>query len=140
MASFLSPLLSGAEGARFGLVNARTQAMLADRLVPAFDSATRRVGLLKHTSLPDGEGLVLAPGTAIHTFFMRFSIDVAFVARSGRVVKARHALKPWRMSGALRAFAVVELPAGTLARTGTQPGDTVIVVPIHSNGPGVSAS
>jgi uncharacterized protein len=50
---------------------------------------------------------------------MRFPIDVAFIARDGRVVKVRHQLRPWRMSGAIRGYAVIEFPAGTLATADT---------------------
>ena len=57
--------------------------------------------------------------------FMRFAIDVAFVSRDGRVLEVRAAVKPWRL--AWRAFAVIELPAGALARSDTRPGDLLQV-------------
>ena len=72
--------------------------------------------------------MVIAPSNAIHTFFMRFPIDLAFVTRDGRIVKTCPSVKPWRVAAALRAYAVVELPAGTLARCETVPGDRLIVV------------
>jgi uncharacterized protein len=115
-------------GAEWRLVNQRSRGVLADHLLPAFDAASRRTGLLRHDSLPDGTALVIAPCTAIHTFFMRFDIDVAFASRDGRVLKVRHALRPWRLSGAFGAYAVIELPAGALARSDTRPGDVVQVV------------
>jgi uncharacterized protein len=104
-------------------------------VLSALDSKSRRTGLLRHESLPDGEAMVIAPTNAIHTFFMRFAIDVVFVARDGRVVKACASVKPWRVAMALRAFAVVELPAGTLARSDTVPGDTLSIVPSQSSDP-----
>ena len=55
--------------------------------------------------------------------------DALFV-RDGRVVKTRAAVKPWRMSGALRAFAVIEMRSGTLAARGTLPGDILEVVAV----------
>ena len=126
--SFLNPLLkTGSEGYR--LLNERTGLSVADHLLTAFDSATRRTGLLRHNSLPEGTALIIAPTNAIHTFFMRFAIDVAFVSKDGRVVKIRTSLAPWRMAAALRAHAVVELPAGTLDRTGTKPGDRLAALP-----------
>jgi uncharacterized membrane protein (UPF0127 family) len=60
---------------------------------------------------------------------MRFSIDLAFVDRTGRVVKTYQAVKPWRVAGALRAYAVVELAAGSLARNDTVTGDLLAIVP-----------
>jgi uncharacterized membrane protein (UPF0127 family) len=109
--------------------NERNQRHLANHLIAAFDSETRRTGLLKHESLPDGTAMVIAPTSAIHTFFMRFAIDVAFVTREGRIVKVCHGLPPWRIAIAPGAFAVIELPSGTLAGSGTIWGDTLAVVP-----------
>ena len=125
--SFLSPLVSHpSHGVR--LRNARTGATLADTLLPAFDSKTRRVGLLGRTSLADGSAMIIAPCNAIHTFFMQFRIDVLFVARNGRIVKIRPAMGPWRVAGSLRAHAVVELPAGVLARGDNRVDDELVLV------------
>jgi len=122
MKSFLDPLRqSGAPS--LVLTNTRNDQVVADTLLRAFDSASRRQGLLKRDFLPEGSALVIAPTSAIHTFFMRFAIDVAFVAKDGRVLKVRRAMPPWRMAAAWRGFAVVELAAGALDRAGVQPGD-----------------
>jgi uncharacterized membrane protein (UPF0127 family) len=126
MPSFLSPLLRG-DAAPYRLENVRTGTVVAERLLTAFDSPTRRKGLLGRDSLPEGTALIIAPCNAVHTFFMRFAIDVAFVTREGRVLKVRAAVRPWRMTAALRAFAVVELPAGALALTNTVAGDILAV-------------
>lgn len=126
MPSFLSPLLK--TPGQYQLRNERTGLILATHVLTAFDSKSRNTGLLRHDSLPEGHGLIIAPSNAVHTFFMRFSIDLAFVAKDGRVVKTRAAVPPWRLSGALRAFAVVELPVGTLDRTHTAAGDRLVLV------------
>ena len=125
MPTFLSPLVKGA--ARCVIANARTGLVLAEHVEIAFDSKSRRHGLLHRDSLPDGHALVIAPCSAVHTFFMRFAIDAAFVSRDGRVLKTYSDVGPWRLAGSLRAFAVIELPAGTLERTGTLRGDTLSV-------------
>ncbi|HZI80435.1 MAG TPA: DUF192 domain-containing protein [Vicinamibacterales bacterium] len=125
---FLLRLVKGAP-AGLCLRNQRTGQVLATTLLPALDSATRKTGLLKHTSLADGEAMVIAPSNAVHTWFMKFDLDLIFVGRDGRVVKTRGGVKPWRMSGALRAFAVIEMRAGTLAERDTKPGDVLEVVP-----------
>lgn len=63
-------------------------------------------------------------------FFMRFAIDAAFLDREGRVVRAAGDLAPWRLATAARgARDVLELPAGTLAATGTQAGDELVFEP-----------
>jgi uncharacterized protein len=125
---FLKPLVNAAP-AGFCLRNRRTGQVLASALLPALDSATRKTGLLKHSSLADGEAMLIAPSNAVHTWFMKFDLDLVFVRRDGQVVKTRAGVKPWRMSGALRAFAVIEMRAGTLAERDTRPGDVLEVVP-----------
>jgi uncharacterized membrane protein (UPF0127 family) len=127
MPSFLSPLLRNPSGA-FRLVNERTDDVVAHHLLAAFDSKTRRTGLLDHGSLPAGTAMIIAPTNAIHTFFMKFPIDVLFVAKDGVVIKTRGALRPWRMSAAWRAHAVIELAAGALQRSPVRAGDRVNVV------------
>ncbi len=129
MKSFLSPLLrAGSIG--HVLENVRTQRVIADQLLTAFDSSSRRQGLLGRDALPDGSALVIAPSNAVHTFFMRFAIDIVFVRRDGVVVKVRSAVQPRRVAAAFRAFAVIELPAGSLARSNTIAGDRLICRPI----------
>ena len=126
MKSFLSPLLRSG-GSSLALTNARHQRIVARTLLTAFDSKSRRTGLLGRDSLPEGSALIIAPCQAIHTFSMRFAIDVLFVSKDGRVLKGRQAVPPRRIAGSLRAFAVVELPAGALERSGTQAGDRLRV-------------
>jgi hypothetical protein len=86
-------------------------------------SAKRRTGLLKHTSLPEGEGLWIAPCEAVHTFGMKFPIDVIYLNRKKKVVKIRPDMKRSRLSACLRAHSVLELPAGMAAQTNTAVGD-----------------
>jgi uncharacterized protein len=128
MKSFLSPLLR-AGAPDHVLENVTTKKIVADHLLTAFDSASRRQGLLGRDSLADGTALVIAPSNAVHTFFMRFAIDVAFVRRDGRVLKVRRAVRPWRLTASLRAFAVIELPAGSLASSDTKRGDHLVARP-----------
>jgi len=133
LASWLNPQLREPT-ARFLLVNTRTSAVIADSVVGAFDSATRRRGLLGRDGLPAGEALIIAPTNAIHTFFMRFAIDVAFVRRDGRILKIRRSMPPWKMSLAIGAFAAVEMAPGTLALSSTVEGDTLALRRIDQSG------
>lgn len=126
--SFLTPLLHATK-AGLCLRNRRSGRLLATRLLPALDSKTRRTGLLGRTSLDDGEAMIIAPTSAIHTWFMRFEIDIAFVTREGRVVKARSAVKPWRMTGAFQGYAVIEMRAGSLKAGDTVAGDVLEIAP-----------
>ena len=127
MASWVSPLVRE-PSSRFQLQNARTGAVIAHRVAGAFDSATRRRGLLGRDEMAAGEALIIAPTNAIHTFFMRFDIDVAFVSRDGRILKLRPSMQPWRMSAAFRGFAVVETAGGVFAACATGRGDSLALV------------
>lgn len=81
----------------------------------------RMRGLLGRATLPAGEGILLRPAGSVHTFFMRFPIDVVFCDRDLRIVKVVRGLKPWRMAAALGAKVTIELAVG--AATGLEPGD-----------------
>lgn len=97
--------------------------MLADRAEIADTSAKRRTGLLKHTKLEPGEGLWIAPCEGVHTFFMKFPIDVLFLSKQKKVLKVRHRMAAWKLAMSFRAHSVLELPAGTAQATGTSVGD-----------------
>ncbi len=98
-------------------------AVLADRADIADTSAKRRTGLLKHTKLDPGEGLWIAPTEGVHTFGMKFPIDVVFLNKKKKILKIRANMVRGRIAISLRAHSVLELPAGTLKATGTVAGD-----------------
>lgn len=126
--SFLRPLLRDTRS-NHTIRNTRNGRTLARDLIIAFDSKTRKTGLLKHESLAEGSAMLIAPTNAVHTFFMRFPIDIAFVNREGLVLKTYAALRPWRLAAAFRAYAVIELPAGALAGAETVAGDILSIAP-----------
>jgi uncharacterized protein len=84
--------------------------IVADRMLP------RMKGLLGRRELPAGEGMLIRPAPSIHTFFMRFPIDVVFLARDGEVLKVSSNVKPWRARSCRRAHSVLELAAGEAER------------------------
>ena len=63
--------------------------MLAEHLLTAFESKARNKGLLGRDSLADGEVLIIALSSAVHTWFMRFAIDIAFVGGGADVSSRR---------------------------------------------------
>jgi uncharacterized protein len=97
--------------------------MLADRAAIADTSATRRTGLLKHTEFVPGDGLWIVPCEAVHTFGMRFAIDLVFLNKKRQVRKIRHSVPRRRIAMDLLAHSVLELPAGMVAATNTAVGD-----------------
>ncbi|MFQ5915281.1 MAG: DUF192 domain-containing protein [Nitrospinota bacterium] len=119
-----------------GAVNTSTGQRLADRAFRAETFSERMQGLLGRSSLPGGEALLLDPCKAIHTTGMRFPIDALFLDRGGRVVRVAEGIPPGRlMVGAWRSRRVLELPAGTIASTGTQVGDRILLPAAGEGGP-----
>jgi uncharacterized membrane protein (UPF0127 family) len=108
---------------RLRITNLTRKTVLGDSIDLADTSAKRRIGLLKHKGLAPGEGLWIVPCESVHTFFMKFSIDLVYLSKDRKVKKVRHAVKPWRMSACLSAHSILELPAGAAEKTGTQVGD-----------------
>jgi hypothetical protein len=123
---FLQPLLRRHDD-RLVLRNTRSCLPVARVVETAVDSADRRKGLLGRDALAAGHALVIAPTNLVHTFAMRFAIDIIFAARDGRVLKIRKAVPPRRIAGSLRAFAVVELAAGQIELSDTRVGDSIEV-------------
>jgi uncharacterized protein len=83
----------------------------------------RMVGLLGKRGLDSGEGLLIRPAPSIHTFFMRFPIDVVFLSRQGEVLKVAERVRPWRARSCRHSYAVLELAAGEAGRRGIAVGD-----------------
>lgn len=125
--SFLSGILRAPE-CPYALQHVRSGRLLASRVEFALDSQSRRRGLLGRDAFDRGSALIIAPCGAIHTFFMRFAIDVVFVARDGRVLKTYAAVPRRRIAFSLAAFAGIEFPAGAISGLHVTPGDIVRLV------------
>lgn len=97
--------------------------ILAEKAEAADTSQKRRTGLLKHESLPEGEGLWIVPCEGVHTFAMKFTIDVIFLSKKRVVLKTRKNMVKRRIAFCLPAHSVLELPEGMIDKTQTQPGD-----------------
>jgi len=97
--------------------------VLAEAAEVADTSAKRRTGLLKHSRLDPGQGLWIAPCESVHSFGMKFAIDVVYLDRKKHVRKIRKAMVPWRISACLSAHSVLELPVGVIEASRTEPGD-----------------
>lgn len=84
----------------------------------------RRVGLLGRETLSPGEGLLIVPTQAVHTFFMRIPIDAIFLDRQRRVKRVYHHLVPNRLTRFVwGAHSVLELESGAAKRSGLAVGD-----------------
>ncbi|HEU5214570.1 MAG TPA: DUF192 domain-containing protein [Gaiellaceae bacterium] len=87
----------------------------------------RARGLLGRERLEPGEGMLIDRAGSVHMFFMRFPIDVVFLDRDRKVVGVRRGLRPWRVAGARRAVAALELPAGAASAAGVEAGDVLLL-------------
>jgi uncharacterized membrane protein (UPF0127 family) len=115
---------------RLQVSNLTRKTVLASGVEVADHGATRSKGLLGRDSLAAGDGLWIVPCEAVHTFGMRFPIDLVYIDRNKRVKKVRSGVRAWRISGCLSAHSVIELPSGTVSATRTEPGDTLEFSPL----------
>lgn len=110
------------------VVNRTTGETLAERAELAETFMARFLGLQGRKELPEGAGLVLAPTSSIHMFFMRFPIDAVFINEAQRVTRVGRRLRPWTIGPlAPGALYCVELPAGRA--DATQPGHQIDLLP-----------
>ena len=106
--------------------------VLAGRLETAGSLWSKFMGLMGRAALPAGDGLWLPASNGIHMMFMRFPIDAIFVGKRDadgvcQVVSVHRGLRAWigLVPLVLGAHGVLELPVGTIERTGTQVGDAL---------------
>ncbi len=110
--------------------NLTRQTTLATQGERAHNVWARFKGLMGRASLAQGEALLLEPESSIHTFFMRFPLDVLYLDRAYRVLRADRAMPPSRIGPVYTrgCRAILELPPGTIEATLTEVGDQVKLV------------
>jgi hypothetical protein len=112
---------------RMHAANITRGTVLASSLEVADTGPARNKGLLNRDGLTPGGGLWIVPCQSVHTFFMRFPIDLVYLDARKRVKKVRRAVVPGRISFCLTAQSVIELAAGTIQQTQTQRGDLLAI-------------
>jgi uncharacterized protein len=112
------------------VVNTRADQELGNRVALADTWLTRLRGMIGVPVPQPGEGLLLSPCTSVHMYGMRFPLDVAFLDRAGKVMAVYPSLPPGSRTRWHRdATHALELPAGTLGRSGTILGDVLVWSP-----------
>lgn len=92
--------------------------IISQKVRPADNFVTRLLGYMFSSRPVVDDGIYFDPGKSIHTFFMRFDLDVVFLRKDGLVIKIFRNMKPWRMTGYyFKADHVLELPSGKLPTT-----------------------
>jgi len=109
------------------LRNATSGLEVVSRLEIAKTPWARVKGLLGRDGLREGQGLLIEDCSSIHTWFMRFAIDVVFLDDALRVRRIVPDLRPWRLSASRGAHHVLELPAGALLERPVEIGDILKV-------------
>ena len=111
------------------IFNTSRNTVLCEHCGIADNFLTRARGLLGRSSLPPGEGLLLAKCSSIHMFHMKFALDVVFLTHDDVVTDLVENIAPGKAHVAKsqvgKAVAALELPVGTIAQTRTQVGDVL---------------
>lgn len=107
------------------LINQTKNTIISEDVAVAHTLLTRTKGLLGRNQMRQGEALVITACNSIHTFFMRFPIDVLFVDKKDTIVLSAPGIRPFRLKAALTSSYVIELPTGTIARTRCSAGDKI---------------
>jgi len=115
----------------FSAVNVTTKNELGERISKAVTFFQRTRGLLGRKKIKKGEGLYIPACRSIHTFFMRFTIDVVFINHDNRITRVVPGLVPFRIAfGPRNTAGVLELPAGTIKDNRCVAGDEIFFIPI----------
>jgi uncharacterized membrane protein (UPF0127 family) len=108
------------------IINLRTGGVVAAKAKIARDFKSRSVGLLNRAELAEDEALLIYPCNSIHTFFMKFPIDVAFLDKNHKVVRIVKDLKPWRLRSChIKARSTLEMNSGSISRNDIHVGDLI---------------
>ena len=118
-----NPNLAANPEGRMQIFNLMRKTHLALNAEIAGSGGKRTKGLLGRMGLAPGEGMWIVPCEAVHTFGMQFPIDLVYLDRGLRIKKVRSNVPPWRLSACLSAHSILELPAGTICESQSQPGD-----------------
>ena len=111
------------------LKNKTKDTTIGSQIEVADTSLTRLFGLAGRRRLDAGCGLLIRPSSGIHTFGMRFAIDVVALTRDLRVLRVWHRLRPFRVTSVnLGIHNILEIGAGEINRCKIEVGDQLEIV------------
>lgn len=100
----------------YKLLDQFTPQLIAEKINLADNFSSRLVGLLGKLSIEEDEGLLLYPCASIHTYFMKFPVDVAFLNHEKEIIAIKENLMPKNTFAVKGAVYVLELKAGFLKK------------------------
>jgi len=104
--------------------------LIAAEVIEADTFFDKLFGLITRRKLKYSEGFLIENCNGIHTFWMRYNIDIVFLDRKKRVLAIYYSIKPFRVTPFVRnAFFVLELKSGTIEKTSLKPGDLISFEP-----------
>lgn len=110
------------------ILNKTRNTVIAEDVSVADTPLQRAKGLLGRKEFKKGQALIIRPCNSVHTFFMRFPIDILFVGKDQKVLKSISSLRPGRLSPIyFHAAFVLELPEETISASMTSPGDLLSI-------------
>lgn len=90
--------------------------ILVNNVIMATTTISRMKGLMFASQMPDCEGFLIDPCNSIHTFFMKFNLDIAFISKNNEIVHIERNMKPWRATRIhFKSKKVLEMKAGTMS-------------------------
>ncbi len=112
----------------YNIKNVTKGTKLASSAKVASNFSSRLFGLMFKKNIRDEEALIFYQAPSIHTFFMRFPIDILFLGRQMKVKRIVCGLRPWRLSVCWGASTTIELPSGKIRQTKVQVGDKITII------------
>ena len=118
----------------YKLYHVERELVLVENLMMATTFICRLRGLMFTSELLPGEGLFLSPCNSVHTFFMRYPLDVLFLDGQMQILQCLSCIQPNRISLLVRgARHAVELPAGKIKQYGISAGDNLLISETHNH-------
>ncbi|GAA0591086.1 DUF192 domain-containing protein [Virgibacillus siamensis] len=108
------------------LVNKNTGDVIATNVQTAYSFWRRFRGLMLKENMPEGSALHIAPCPSIHTFFMKFSIDILYLNKENEIVGVEKELAPGKIGKRFAGgYSVIEFPTGGICDLAVHIGDTL---------------
>ncbi|WP_231514898.1 DUF192 domain-containing protein [Oceanobacillus salinisoli] len=126
MVSSATPAKTPREVQEIKLICVNTDTIIAVNVKEAYSFFSRFKGLMLKKSMPENSGLHIMPCSSIHTFFMKFSIDILYLNQNNEIVGMEEGLDPGKIGKRIdNTKSVIELPAGTIKRTSVAVGQKI---------------